>query len=158
MSVYPPATDCTGGVLNLSSVSDMPFPQVRPVRSELIPRSSFPPDAHQGLIQRGHTRYRDILHFPVQCRFHGHVSVDYPGIYVMNIVPFWNPAVSSVVTNHLFFRGTLAALTCATARSPSQEFLCENAISGISASLGYVLKKLECVVSSLCHFVTPHSS
>jgi len=31
---------------------------------------------------------------------------------------------------------------------PVMSMLCENAISGISVSLGYVLNELECVVSS----------
>jgi hypothetical protein len=34
---------------------------------------------------------------------------------------------------------------------PVISMLCENAISGISVSLGYVLSKLECVVSSPCY-------
>ena len=37
---------------------------------------------------------------------------------------------------------------------PVMSMLCENAISGISLSLGYVMGKLECVVSS--PYYSPH--
>jgi hypothetical protein len=36
---------------------------------------------------------------------------------------------------------------------PVISMLCENAISGISVSVGYLLSKLECVVSSPCYYL-----
>ena len=102
------------------------------------------------------------LHFPVYGRVHDHASVDYPGIYHRSILRYGYRPVSkstavSLVTPPSILCGdaliTLLALLYAHIwhTVPLMSLLCENAISGISVSLGYVLSELECVVSSSCY-------
>ena len=49
------------------------------------------------------------------------------------------------------FLSLLYAQTCHIV--PLMSILCENAIPAILLSLGYVLNKLECVVSSPCNYL-----
>ena len=102
------------------------------------------------------------LHLPVYGRVHDHASVDHPGIYHRSILRYGYRPVSesrpvSLVTPSSILCGDalMALLAILYAHVwhtvPLMSLLCENAILGISVSLGHVLSKLECVVSSSCY-------
>ena len=103
------------------------------------------------------------LHFPVYGRVHDHASVDYPGIYHRGTLRYGHRpvlesrTVSLVTPPSILWEAltTLLALLYAHVWHivPVMSMLCENAILGISLSLGYVLSKLACVVSSPCYCV-----
>jgi hypothetical protein len=102
------------------------------------------------------------LHFPVCGRVHDHASVDYPGIHHRSILRYGHRPVSESRTVSLV---TPLSILCGDALMawlallyahvwhivPLMGMLCENATLGISMSLGYVLSKIECVVSSPCY-------
>lgn len=99
------------------------------------------------------------LHFPVYGRVHDHASVDYPGIHPRSTLRYgYRPisesrSVSLVAPPSILCGEALMAFLALLYAHvwhivPVMSMLCENAISGISVSLGYVLSKLECVISS----------
>jgi hypothetical protein len=104
------------------------------------------------------------LHFPVYSCVHDYASVDYPGIYHRSTLRYGHRPVSESTTVSfvtppfiLWGEALMALLALSYAHVwhivPVMGILCENTISGISLALGYVLSKLEYVVSSPCYCI-----
>src|ERR1700679_1547375 len=120
---------------------------------------------YHGVYKRYSTFCLLSLHFPVHGRVHNHASVDYPGIYPRNTLRYGYRAVSesrtvSLVTpTFILWGGALMVLLALIYAHvwhivPVMSMLCENAISGISVSVGYLLRNLNGVFSSPSSYVT----